>query len=306
MQICMVCNEKVKASNTRYQALGPELIPVYRQSAHRLTIRHQPSGKLPLLSARPAVTFPAAEHHRPLAGTRLYWLTKAHRCQQLAQGCYTTFAPSMIWTHDLLIASPMLYPLHHCTIIYKTNNLSVCFLDVFRGAIFLQTKNLIQALSRCTTTSNWMQQTLRNWTKNTGSKILHHFVQRLLMPSARQQVAKPRVLIRSQKKMFKAGEETLLDRMHRICVAIWETGKWPEKWTFSMFIPLPKKGDLKHYSTDAMFDHIKYILSVCVWQTDVDYSLYIWRIFMFNKNVLNEYVQCVIGYVWFGPLVDMK
>jgi len=27
--------EKVKASHTRYRALGPELIPVYRQSARR-------------------------------------------------------------------------------------------------------------------------------------------------------------------------------------------------------------------------------------------------------------------------------
>jgi len=30
---------------------------------------HAPGGRLPLLSARPAVTFPAAEHHSPLAGT---------------------------------------------------------------------------------------------------------------------------------------------------------------------------------------------------------------------------------------------
>jgi len=28
-----------------------------------------PGSRLPLLSARPAVTFPAAEHHRPLVGT---------------------------------------------------------------------------------------------------------------------------------------------------------------------------------------------------------------------------------------------
>jgi len=33
--------------------------------------------------------------------------------------------------------------------------------------------------------------------------------------------------------------------MHRICVAIWENGEWPEEWTFSTFIPLPKKGNLK-------------------------------------------------------------
>ena len=42
---------KVKASHTR--ALGPELIP-------QVTISHPPGGRLPLLSARSAVTFPAA------------------------------------------------------------------------------------------------------------------------------------------------------------------------------------------------------------------------------------------------------
>ena len=39
--------------------------------------------------ARPTVTFPAEEHHRPLAGTKLYCLvTEAHVCEQLAQGPY--------------------------------------------------------------------------------------------------------------------------------------------------------------------------------------------------------------------------
>jgi len=49
-----------------------------------------------------------------------------------------------------------------------------------------------------------------------------------------------------------------MDRMHRICVAIWGTGEWPEEWTFSTFIPLPKKGDLKpcaNYWTTALVSH---------------------------------------------------
>jgi len=95
--------KKVKASHTRYRALSPELIrctgPV--------------GGSLPLLAARPVVTFPAAVLHCLLAGTMLYCLvTEAHRCEQLAQGCYAAFAPSSILTHDLLIASPILYLLH--------------------------------------------------------------------------------------------------------------------------------------------------------------------------------------------------
>ena len=64
-------------------------------------------------------------------------------------------------------------------------------------------------------------------------------------------------------ELFKAGGETVLDRMHRICVAIWETGEWPEEWTFSTFIPLPKKGDLKqcaNYRTIALVSHVRMIL----------------------------------------------
>jgi len=46
-------------------------------------------------------------------------------------------------------------------------------------------------------------------------------------------------------ELFKAGGKAVLDRMHRIRVAIWETDEWPEDWTFSTFIRLPKKDDLK-------------------------------------------------------------
>ena len=77
-----------------------------------MTVSHQPGDRLSLLSARPAVTFPAAEHHRPLAGTKSYCLmTEAHRCEQFVEGCYAAFALSRIRTHDLLIASLTLYPL---------------------------------------------------------------------------------------------------------------------------------------------------------------------------------------------------
>jgi len=51
--------------------------------------------------------------------------------------------------------------------------------------------------------------------------------------------------------------------MHRICVAIWETGEWPDEWTFSTFIPIPKKGDLKQcaiYRTIALVSHASKIL----------------------------------------------
>jgi len=42
--------------------------------------------------------------------------------------------------------------------------------------------------------------------------------------AVRQQVTKPQVLTSSQQNCSK--QETVLGRMHRICVAIWETGEW--------------------------------------------------------------------------------
>jgi len=51
--------------------------------------------------------------------------------------------------------------------------------------------------------------------------------------------------------------------MHRICMAIWKTGQWPEEWTFSTFIPIPKKGDLKqfaNYRTITIVSHASKIL----------------------------------------------
>jgi hypothetical protein len=64
-------------------------------------------------------------------------------------------------------------------------------------------------------------------------------------------------------ELFKAGGESALDRMHRICVALWETGEWPDDWADSIFITLPKKGDLKqctNYRTIALVSHASKIL----------------------------------------------
>jgi len=70
-------------------SVGPGAEPGVQAVSLQVTVSHPPGGRLPLLSARPAVTSSATEHHCPLAGTKLYCLvTKAHRCEQLAQSCY--------------------------------------------------------------------------------------------------------------------------------------------------------------------------------------------------------------------------
>ena len=77
---------------------------MYRESVSpRVILSHPPGGTLPLLSARPAVTFPCEERHRLSAGTKLYCLvTEAHACEQFAQGCYleadqTRLEPATFW-----------------------------------------------------------------------------------------------------------------------------------------------------------------------------------------------------------------
>ena len=56
-------------------------------------LSHSPRSKLPLLPAKPAVTFRAKERHRPSTSTKLYCLvTETHRCKQLAQRCYVALS----------------------------------------------------------------------------------------------------------------------------------------------------------------------------------------------------------------------
>jgi len=54
-----------------------------------------------------------------------------------------------------------------------------------------------------------------------------------------------------------------LNKLHEICIEVWETGIWPDEWTQLVFIPLPKKGDLlqcSNYRTIALVSHARKIL----------------------------------------------
>ena len=106
--VCHALVKRLKLPPYSLPSVWPRADPGVQAVSSQVTISRPPGCRLPLLSA---VTFPTAEDHRPLAGTKLYCLV--NRCEQLAQGCNTAFASSRIWTHDLLIASPKLYPLHH-------------------------------------------------------------------------------------------------------------------------------------------------------------------------------------------------
>jgi len=80
-------------------SIGYGANPGVQAVSPQVTVSHPPGGRLPLVSARPAVTSPTAEHHRPLAATKLYCLvTETHRCEQLAK-CRYAALPQVGFEH---------------------------------------------------------------------------------------------------------------------------------------------------------------------------------------------------------------
>ena len=57
--------------------------------------------------------------------------------------------------------------------------------------------------------------------------------------------------------------EVVLDLLHQIIVEVWDSGAWPDEWTASLFVPLPKKRDLlecNNYRTIALVSHASNII----------------------------------------------
>ena len=65
-----------------------------------------------------------------------------------------------------------------------------------------------------------------------------------------------------QAEMIKASGEEGLDVYYRLYTNIWETGQWPTDCRRTIFIPLPKRGDLKLYSNYRTNSQL------CNWKTE--------------------------------------
>ena len=51
--------------------------------------------------------------------------------------------------------------------------------------------------------------------------------------------------------------------LHSICQQIWKTQQWPQDWKRLVFIPIPKKGNVKEYSnyyTIALISHASKVM----------------------------------------------
>ena len=59
-------------------------------------------------------------------------------------------------------------------------------------------------------------------------------------------------------ELFQILKDDATKVLHSICQQIWKTQQWPEDWKWSVFIPIPKKGNAKecsNYCTIALISH---------------------------------------------------
>ena len=64
-------------------------------------------------------------------------------------------------------------------------------------------------------------------------------------------------------ELFQTLEVDTAKVLHSICQQIWKTQQWPQDWKRSVFIPIPRKGNVKecsNYRTIALISHASKVM----------------------------------------------
>ena len=64
-------------------------------------------------------------------------------------------------------------------------------------------------------------------------------------------------------ELFQLLKDDAVKVLHSICQEIWKTQQWPQDWKRSVFIPVPKKGNVKecsNYHTIAFISHTSKVM----------------------------------------------
>ena len=64
-------------------------------------------------------------------------------------------------------------------------------------------------------------------------------------------------------ELFQILKDNAVKVLHSICQQIWKTQQWPQDWKKSVFIPVPKKGNVKecsNYHTIALISHASKVM----------------------------------------------
>ena len=64
-------------------------------------------------------------------------------------------------------------------------------------------------------------------------------------------------------ELFQIQKDDAVKVLHSICQQIWNTQQWTQDWNRSVFIPVPKKGNVKecsNYHTIALISHASKVM----------------------------------------------
>ena len=64
-------------------------------------------------------------------------------------------------------------------------------------------------------------------------------------------------------ELFQILKSDAVKVLHSICQQIWKTQQWPQDWKRSVFIPIPKKGNIKqcsNYHTVALISYASKVM----------------------------------------------
>ena len=64
-------------------------------------------------------------------------------------------------------------------------------------------------------------------------------------------------------ELFQILKDDVVKELHSICQQIWKTQQWPQDWKWSVFIPIPKKGNAKecsNYHTVVLISHASKVM----------------------------------------------
>ena len=64
-------------------------------------------------------------------------------------------------------------------------------------------------------------------------------------------------------ELFQTLKDDAVKALHSVFQQIWKTQQWPQDWKRSIFIPIPKKGNVKeclNYCTIALISHTSKIM----------------------------------------------
>ena len=64
-------------------------------------------------------------------------------------------------------------------------------------------------------------------------------------------------------ELFQILKDDAVKVLHSICQQVWKTQQWTQDWKRSVFIPIPKKGNVKecsNYHTIALISHASKVM----------------------------------------------